>query len=164
MALTSKITAYDPNWPSLYQSEAICLRQAFGPALLEIHHIGSTAVTGLAAKPEIDLILVKDSDAAENMTPALVDLGYRRGGDLSVGHSFFKRDVDGVRTHKLHLCLAGHAKAIEMLKFRDHLRQDNEVRDAYGRLKLQLEQENTKGISEYLRGKEPYIQCIVDGL
>jgi GrpB-like predicted nucleotidyltransferase (UPF0157 family) len=51
-----------------------------------------------------------------------------------------------------------------MLKFRDHLRQDNEVRDAYGRLKLQLEQENTKGISEYLRGKEPYIQRIVDGL
>jgi GrpB-like predicted nucleotidyltransferase (UPF0157 family) len=165
MALTSKITAYDPNWPSLYQSEAIRLRQAFGHALLEIHHIGSTAVTGLAAKPEIDiLILVKDSDVAENMTAALVDLGYRRGGDLSAGHSFFKRDVDGVRTHKLHLCLAGHAKAIEMLKFRDHLRQDNEVRDAYGRLKLQLEQENTKGISEYLRGKEPYIQCIVDGL
>jgi GrpB-like predicted nucleotidyltransferase (UPF0157 family) len=165
MALTSKITAYDPNWPSLYQSEALRLRQAFGHALLEIHHIGSTAVAGLAAKPEIDiLILVKDSDVAENMTAALVDLGYRRGGDLSVGHSFFKRDVDGVRTHKLHLCLAGHAKAIEMLKFRDHLRQDNEVRDAYGRLKLQLEQENTKGISEYLRGKEPYIQCIVDGL
>lgn len=165
MALTSKITAYDPGWPSLYQSEALRLRQAFGPSLLEIHHIGSTAVTGLAAKPEIDiLILVKDSDVAENMAAALADLGYRRGGDLSAGHSFFKRDVDGVRTHKLHLCLAGHRKALEMIKFRDHLREDSEARDAYGHLKLQLEQENTKGIAEYLRGKEPYIQRIVDGL
>lgn len=165
MALTSKIAAYDPKWASLYQKEALRLRQAFGPALLEIHHIGSTAVPDLPAKPEIDiLILVMVNDVAENMTAPLANLGYRRGGDLSPGHSFFKRDINGVRTHKLHVCLANHPKAVEMLKFRDHLRQDANARDAYGRLKLQLEQDNTQGISEYLQGKEPYIQRIVDGL
>jgi GrpB-like predicted nucleotidyltransferase (UPF0157 family) len=165
MALTSKITPYDPAWPHLFETEAARLKPVFGPAALEIHHIGSTAVPGLTAKPEIDiLIIVKDSNVADTVASSLAELGYGRGGDLSPGHGFFKRDENGVRTHKLHVCIAGHSKALEMVKFRDHLRQDDEARDAYGRLKLQLEQENTRGIAEYLRGKEPYIQRIVDGL
>lgn len=165
MALTSKITPYDPAWPHQFETEAARLKPVFGSAALEIHHIGSTAVPGLTAKPEIDiLIIVRDNNVAETVASSLAGLGYRRGGDLSPGHGFFKRDNNGVRTHKLHVCITGHPKALEMLKFRDHLRQDHKARNAYGHLKLQLEQENTRGIAEYLRGKEPYIQRIVDGL
>lgn len=165
MALTSKITPYNPAWPHLYETEVARLKPVFGAALLEIHHIGSTAVPDLTAKPEIDiLIIVSSNDVADTVTAPLSTLGYRRGGDLSPGHSFFKRDANGARTHKLHVCLAGHYKAAEMLKFRDYLRQDDAARDDYGRLKLKLEQENTKGIVEYLEAKEPYIQRIIDGL
>ncbi len=165
MALTSKITSYDPAWPHLYELEVERLTPLFGSKLLGVHHIGSTAVPGLVAKPEIDILfIIEDVSVVEDITPAMTEKGYRRGSDLSPGHGFFKRDLDGVRTHKLHLCVLGHNKAMEMLKFRDYLREDADARQRYGHLKLRLEFENTGGIAEYLRGKEPYIQRIVDEL
>ena len=90
MALTSKIIAYDPVWPHLFETEVARLQPVFGPAALEIHPIGSTAVPGLTAKPEIDiLIVVRDSNVADTVANSLAELGYRRGGDLSPGHGFF---------------------------------------------------------------------------
>ena len=165
MSLTSKITDYNPEWPSQYEIEAQKLVSVFASALLAIHHVGSTAVPGLSAKPEIDVLaVVTDLNAAPAWTNALGGMGYRRGGDLSEGHLFYKRDLQGIRTHKLHVCLQGHCKIDEMLVFRDHLRESPETRQAYQALKLRLERENTQGIAEYLRGKAPYIQQVLRGL
>ena len=58
MALTSKITAYDPSWPQQYGDEVTRLTPIFAQTLFEVHHVGSTAVSGLAAKPEIDVLVV----------------------------------------------------------------------------------------------------------
>ena len=52
------VTAYDPRWPQLYEREAAAISAALGGALSAIHHIGSTAVPGLAAKPIIDIMPV----------------------------------------------------------------------------------------------------------
>ena len=117
---------------------------------------------GLSAKPEIDvLVVVNDVNIADACEGPMGRLGYRRGGDLSPGHHFFKRDVDGVRTHKVHVCLQDHPKIDEMLKFRDHLRIHKDVRAQYEALKLKLEKENTRGIGEYLEGKDPFIQSVL---
>jgi GrpB-like predicted nucleotidyltransferase (UPF0157 family) len=162
MPLTSTIQPYDPTWPRKYEDEVARLRPIFGHALLEIYHVGSTAVPGLAAKPEIDVLAVVDApDDLDEWTRSLQHLGYRRGGDLSLGHHFFKRDLQDVRTHKLHVCPAGHPAIAEMLRFRDHLRTHRDDRARYQRLKLKLEQENTKGIGEYLKAKKPFIRSIL---
>lgn len=162
MPLTSSITAYDPAWPQRYEEEAARLTPIFGAALIGIHHVGSTAVPGLAAKPEIDvLVIVNRTDVSDGCVKPLQDLGYRRGGDLSQGHHFFKRDKDGVRTHKIHVCLDGHPAIGDMLKFRDHLRSDETVRARYEALKLELEKDNSAGIGEYLNGKKPFIQSVL---
>ena len=162
MALTSKITPYNADWPNQYRVEVSKLAPVFGSALVDIHHVGSTAIPGLAAKPEIDVLaVVENITHVEDWTDALTLQGYRRGGDLSDGHLFFKRDVDGVRTHKLHLCISGHPKIGEMLGFRDFLRLNREVRDEYQALKLRLERDNTAGIAQYLKGKEPFIRSIL---
>ncbi|TIS72125.1 MAG: GrpB family protein, partial [Mesorhizobium sp.] len=58
MPLTSSIQTYDPKWPQKYADEAERLTPIFGSALMEIRHVGSTAVPGLAAKPEIDVLAV----------------------------------------------------------------------------------------------------------
>ncbi len=132
---------------------------------MEIHHVGSTAVPELAAKGEIDILAVVNADdAMDDWSRAFAPLGYRRGGDLSSGHHFFKRDVGGVRTHKLHICLDGHAQIARMLKFRDHLRGHAADRLRYQELKLKLESENTLGIQQYLADKDPFIQAILDSL
>lgn len=134
---------------------------AFRNLAIGIHHVGSTAVPGLAAKPEIDiLIVVRDQNAADNCLQAMADLGYRRG-DLSAGHSFFKRDVEAVRTHKVHVCLEGHLQIARMLRFRDLLQENETLRNEYQTLKLKLEAENISGIAEYLAAKAPFIETVL---
>jgi GrpB-like predicted nucleotidyltransferase (UPF0157 family) len=162
MSLTSPIKPYDPTWPQQYAAEEARLKLVFGPALIGIHHVGSTAVPELAAKAEIDVLAVVQSGSGlDNWSRSLLALGYRRGGDLSPGHHFFKRDVNGVRTHKLHVCLDGHGQITRMLKFRDHLRNDAGDRSRYQELKLRLERENTSGIQQYLMAKDPFIQDLL---
>ena len=158
MPLTSSITPYDPQWPQRYAEEAERLSPTFGSALKEIHHVGSTAVPGLAAKPEIDILaVIRSGNVPEEWTRTFEQLGYRRGGDLSPNHHFFKRDIGGVRTHKLHVCREGHPNIAAMLKFRDHLRRHPADRLKYQELKLALERKNADGIHQYLAGKAPFI-------
>lgn len=162
MPLTSPIEPYDPKWPQQFAEEEARLKPIFGATLLEIQHVGSTAVPELAAKSEIDILAVIDhSSMVEDWSEPLEMLGYRRGGDLSPGHHFFKRDINGVRTHKLHICREGHEQISRMLRFRDQLRQHPADRLKYQELKLRLERENTCGIQEYLAAKDPFILALL---
>lgn len=165
MRLTSTITTYKPEWSTRFAAEADRIRPVIGSALCEIHHVGSTAVAGLSAKPEIDILLIVNRlEETSAWTDRFSNLGYVRGKDLSPGHLFFKRNVHGVRTHKLHVCMQGHVKIKEMLSFRDALRSDASVRTSYEKLKLKLEAENSNGIGEYLEGKAPFIRSVLDRL
>lgn len=90
-----ELVPYTPIWASLFQTERIRLRQALGADALDIQHIGSTAVPGLAAKPLLDLGVAVAADAVvEACVPRLAALGYTyrgyRGADQ--GH-FFVREA-----------------------------------------------------------------------
>ncbi len=161
MALTSKIGPHDPAWPAMFEQQARRLRPIFAQSLVAMHHVGSTAVPDLMAKPEIDLLVVVESvEMADVWTVGLFELGYRRGGNLSPGHLFYKRDVEETRTHKIHVCRAGHMEIDRMLRFRDYLRSHPDVREEYQTLKLRLEAENTAGIREYVNAKTPFIEGV----
>ena len=163
MPLTSVLTAYDDRWPQMYAASAEWLQPLFGSALVDLHHIGSTAVVGLLAKPEIDILaVVTDVSRVDTWVTPLANREFRRGSDLSEGHLFFRRNEHEIRTHKLHVCVDGHPTAIQMLRFRDHLRRCSADRDQYARLKLRLQAENTRGIGEYLEGKAPFISTILN--
>lgn len=162
MALTSKISHYDSRWPALFASEKERVAKVFGVEFVDIYHVGSTAVPGLAAKPEIDLLV----EVSEHRDEAARDsfmyvLGYVRGSDLSSGHHFYRRDVDGVRTHKVHVCVSGHWQIERMLRFVDLLRSDPGIRQQYQDLKFQLESSNRGGIGEYLAQKAPFIDALM---
>ncbi len=159
MRLTSKISPYDPRWPAFFEATHREIAVAFGTELVAIHHVGSTAVVGLAAKPEIDVLIEVSEHRNEVQRGAvLAGLGYQRGGDLSAGHHFYRRDISGVRTHKLHVCSSGHAQIAWMLGFRDLLRRDAGVRQRYQALKLDLEANHAGDIGDYLARKAPFIE------
>ncbi|CAD7056003.1 GrpB family protein [Pseudorhizobium halotolerans] len=160
MALTSKITPYDARWPSLFDAEKVRVQRVFAPQV-DVEHVGSTAVPGLAAKPEIDLLVVSDHQDEDRVDQEMASLGYERGKNLSVGHMFYRRDVGGIRTHKVHVCRPGHWQVFRMLRFRDMLREDGKLRHKYQRLKLELEARNESGIKEYLADKAPFIDAVV---
>ncbi|WP_312808484.1 GrpB family protein [Agrobacterium cavarae] len=162
MALTSKIAPYDSRWRALFSAEKDRIAPSFGVELNGIHHVGSTAVPGLAAKPEIDLLVEVSEHRNETARDdSLRALGYVRGKDLSEGHHFYRRDADGVRTHKVHVCIEGHWQIERMLRFRDLLRNNPIVRQQYQDLKLRLEADNRDGIGEYLAQKAPFIDALM---
>ncbi|MBC3456489.1 GrpB family protein [Pseudomonas mosselii] len=158
MALTSKITTYNPEWPQRYEADKMLLVSAFGDELIAMHHVGSTAVPQLAAKPEIDVLIeVSEHCNAAARDEVLLSLGYVRGSDLSEGHHFYRRNIGEVRTHKVHICRCGHPSIIQMLTFRELLRNDASLRQRYQDLKIELEATNTGGMAEYLEKKGPFI-------
>ncbi|XXD10106.1 GrpB family protein [Klebsiella sp. R445] len=162
MTLTSKITLYNPNWPGMFVAERNRIAFIFGDHLVAIHHVGSTAIPGLAAKPEIDLLVeVSIFTNAARVDTLMGGFGYIRGCDLSAGHHFYRKDIDGIRTHKVHVCESGHKDISSMLSFRDILRQDVELKSRYQALKFKLEAENTSGIKEYLAHKMPFIEAVL---
>jgi GrpB-like predicted nucleotidyltransferase (UPF0157 family) len=50
-----ELVPYIPAWTTLFQAERARLQHTLGADALDIQHIGSTAVPGLAAKPILDL-------------------------------------------------------------------------------------------------------------
>ncbi|MEV6560515.1 GrpB family protein [Nocardia sp. NPDC051756] len=74
---TVSIVAYDPEWPRRYQAVATEIRATLGPVVVDIEHVGSTSVEGLAAKDVIDIDLtVADPSDEELYVPLLARIGY----------------------------------------------------------------------------------------
>lgn len=162
MPLTSRISDYDSRWPAMYEVEKVRLETVFASGSADFHHVGSTAVPGLAAKPEIDVLVIVGTEPGGTIEQKMSTLGYVRGKDLSYGHQFYRRDVDGVRTHKVHVCVGQHPQIQRMIRFRDLLRQDSALRRHYQELKLRLEAGGSD-IKEYLAGKAPFIDGVMRG-
>ena len=159
-----EVVPYDPNWPKIYTTEACSLWQALGDNCLAIHHVGSTSVPGLAAKPKIDVIaVVKD---AESTIEALKPLEYAYKGEYNIPfhYGFSKR---GAISFNLHLYEEGHPEIALNLTFRDYLRNHPEMRNAYAALKYELLQnksayEKTNSLfTGYNLGKNTFITQIL---
>jgi GrpB-like predicted nucleotidyltransferase (UPF0157 family) len=81
-AVSIEVTGPDPAWPRRYVELAGRIRQALGWRVLQLEHVGSTAVPGLAAKPIIDIDLtVADPDREQDYVPALETTGFQLAGD-----------------------------------------------------------------------------------
>ncbi|ENQ3107305.1 GrpB protein [Bacillus sp. 491mf] len=73
---------YNEKWPSMFEEEANRLHKIFGPEIIDIHHIGSTSVNGLMAKPIIDIMpVVRDVNRIDDFNKSMVDIGYKPKGE-----------------------------------------------------------------------------------
>jgi GrpB-like predicted nucleotidyltransferase (UPF0157 family) len=157
------VVAYDPAWPELFCAEAKRLRRVFGAELLVIHHMGSTAVPGLSAKPIIDLLAeVRDLDRVDGFNDALRALGYEPRGEHGIpGRRFFPRrlgDEADTRTHHLHVYQGGHAEITRHLALRDYLCAHPEAARVYAQLKEDLARRCPWDIDSYIAGKDAFIK------
>jgi GrpB-like predicted nucleotidyltransferase (UPF0157 family) len=161
-----EVVPYDANWPKIFEVEKEIISTALGDNLVAIHHIGSTAVSGLAAKPKIDIVAI-----AKNRVKAIIDLenaGYAHKGEWNIPLKcgFTKRGTANVN---LHLFFDEDHPEVELnLKFRDFLRTYPDVRDEYAALKMKiLEDEDAHRKSErsplpiYTVRKRSFIDSII---
>jgi GrpB-like predicted nucleotidyltransferase (UPF0157 family) len=141
------VVPYDTNWPRMFSVEETIIRSALGDSCVAVHHVGSTAVPGLAAKPKIDIVAV-----AKDRKRAIADLGkagyvHRGEWNIPLKCGFTKRGSTNVN---LHLFFDENHPEIELnLKFRDYLRTHPDVCNEYAALKMKiLESEDAHQKSE----------------
>lgn len=131
---------YDPEWPRAFEGVKDELAQILGGDGAEIHHIGSTSVPGLAAKPVIDvLVAVPEISVVDRVSSAMEARGYDARGEYGIeGRRYFSRPSGaGVKTH-VHIFALGHAAIERHLALRDYLRAHPVDATSYGNLKKAL--------------------------
>ncbi|NGX58864.1 MAG: Dephospho-CoA kinase [Chlamydiae bacterium] len=150
------IVDYDPLWPQWFEEEVEPIKSALGEKCIALHHIGSTAVPGLSAKPVIDILAVVKAFSAVN-TVALEGLGFEARGEVIESGRYFSKE--NPRVH-LHLFEEGNPLIEYHLKFRDWLRTHEEDCKAYAALKLELASRHSVG-AEYAKDKTDFIEQIM---
>jgi GrpB-like predicted nucleotidyltransferase (UPF0157 family) len=170
MARTIEVKPYDVSWTSLFDQEAETLSHVFGNSLAAIHHVGSTSVPGLAAKPIIDiLVILNETETIDRFSGAMEQLGYRVRGECldaeipgTPGRFYFSKDTAGAHTHHVHACAVGHSEVADKLAFRDYLRAHPRRAATYGRLKRRLALVYRHDNIGYMRGKDPFVKSILN--
>lgn len=152
------VTLYDVAWVHQFSQEANILRELFGEELIDIHHIGSTAVPGLKAKPIIDMLpVVKDIARIDTFNESMRQLGYEPRGEFGLeGRRYFPKGGDN-RTHHVHIYQTGHPAIDRHLAFRDFLRAHPEAAIEYGNLKEELALRYSNDPASYVSGKEAWV-------
>jgi len=152
------IVPYDPTWAARFERERARIEHALGSAAAAVHHVGSTSVEGLAAKPVIDIVLVvAEPDREDTFLPPLEHAGYQ----LRVrapGHRMLRTPERDVHIH----VWTDPADTRRHLLFRDWLRRSPEDRAAYQALKEELARRDWDDVNHYARAKGPLIEAMVE--
>jgi len=154
------VTAYNDNWSQMFLEESGKIKTIFGEELIDIHHIGSTSVPGLKAKPIIDMMpVVKDIAKIDSFNEQMKKLGYECMGELGMkGRRYFRKGGDD-RTHQVHAFQADNKEDIERhLAVRDYLRTHAEAVTQYGDLKENLAKQFPNDIEAYMDGKDEFVK------
>jgi GrpB-like predicted nucleotidyltransferase (UPF0157 family) len=157
------VSEYDPNWPALFEQECTRIKQALGPIVLVIEHIGSTAVPGLPSKPIIDLSVgvVRLEQAKTRCIEPLETLGYNYIPEYASwlpGELFFRKGPPGPWTHHVHMMEPSHPRWEALLVFRDYLRAHPEAARAYADVKRALAASSRDDIAAYRTGKNIFVE------
>jgi GrpB-like predicted nucleotidyltransferase (UPF0157 family) len=155
------LAEYDPSWPAAFEREAQRIRRALADGVVQLEHVGSTSVPGLAAKPCIDILLaVQNSSNEPSYVPALESAGYvlriREPGWYE--HRVFKRSDAELN---LHVFSSGCVEIERMVRFRDWLRTHTEDRALYERTKRDLASRKWKHTQNYADAKTEVVEQIL---
>ena len=156
-----RVVAHVPGWISGFDAEANRIAAALGDTAVAIHHIGSTAIPGIFAKPVVDVLLEVDSLARlDEKGSAMTGLGYEAKGEFGIpGRRYFRKNgAPGVRTHHVHAFEAGSPAIERHLAFRDYLIAHPREAQVYSALKRRLASEHPDDMEAYMDGKDAFIK------
>jgi GrpB-like predicted nucleotidyltransferase (UPF0157 family) len=159
-----ELRPHDPAWALLAEAERAALFDAIGDLLLVVHHIGSTAVPDIHAKPVVDLMpVVRDIGALDARRATIEGLGYRWWGELGLrGRRYCTKDDPdtGKRLLQLHAYAEGADDIERHLAFRDFLLQHPAVAADYDREKLRCQRLHPEDSHAYGECKSDWIRAV----
>jgi GrpB-like predicted nucleotidyltransferase (UPF0157 family) len=162
------IKDYSPQWAIQFEMLRSVYANCLQNLVIDIQHVGSTSVVGLAAKPIIDIDLIIDSpNKLSSVIEKLSDLGYEHLGDLGIKDREAFKMVSSLTpengsgndwpAHNLYVCLKDSISLKNHLALRDFLRTHPEKANEYGLLKKNLVSQNGYDIDYYIKSKTPFI-------
>jgi len=153
------VIPYNPKWGLQFESEKELLLKSLKNIILRIHHIGSTSVEGLAAKPIIDILLeVTALEELDKSAFIFEELGYEPKGEFGIeGRRYYRKGRDH-RTHHIHAFKEGDENILRHLAFRDYLRTHPNIAKEYQALKEKLAKEFHDNTKAYCDGKDAFIK------
>lgn len=157
---TIEVTDPNPAWKTAFAEEAANLRAALGGQVVDIHHIGSTAIPGIKAKPVIDMLLVVSQvESLDAYDETMRGLGYLPKGEYGIpGRRFYIKGSEERRSHHLHAFGLGSPHIGRHLRFRDYLTAQPAEAQEYSQLKARLAAQFPHDIEAYMDGKQGLIQ------
>ncbi|MBL7825877.1 MAG: GrpB family protein [Saprospiraceae bacterium] len=168
------IQPYQPSWADDFMQLREILVRALHPLKIDIEHVGSTAVPGLAAKPIIDMDIVFYESAHFDEIKARLDkTGYYHHGNQGIpDREVFKRrafvwyEVLDSIPHHLYVCSSKSEELQRHLLFRDYLRKHPDTIMAYQILKYDIAEQAAHDRKTYAQLKESmaksFIQTVID--
>ena len=162
MVRRMKVVEYSAEWPCLYEQEIALLREVLGDEIFRSHHIGSTSVSGLAAKPIIDILLeVQSVERLDTLNEAMSNLGYQPRGEFGIpGRRYFPKGGDA-RTYHVHAFAVGDPQVRKHLAFRDYLRAHPTVARAYAEVKTAAAGAHGTNPEGYMAFKHEFVERTV---
>lgn len=157
------VLPHDPMWAGMFDAESQLVMRALGDNALNAHHIGSTAIKSVVAKPIIDmLIVVADINIVDACNASVRQLGYESMGECGIPHRrYFRKDNDdGKRTHHIHVFSRGSDQIVRHVAFRDFMNAHSEWASLYSTLKSTLVDRYPNSIEQYMEGKDGFIKHI----
>jgi GrpB-like predicted nucleotidyltransferase (UPF0157 family) len=163
MPIRIVVVPHDPRWRERYRRESALVARALAPHFRVAHHIGSTAIAAIHAKPIVDLLIeVADIDAVDECNVAMAKIGYEAMGEFGIaGRRYFRKDDEqGVRLFHVHAFATGSPEIGRHLAFRDYLITHPEPAAEYSDLKRRLAAAHPDDIDAYMDGKDAFIKRI----
>lgn len=138
-----EVAPYDAGWPLHFEAEAERIRLQVGPLATVVHHVGSTSIPGMPAKPLVDIAVAVDPEALPARLPEIIKameaLGYSYCGDFGHHGGLYFSKLEGARqTFTAQFHASGSWDLARLLRFRDEARSDPALFGEYAAVKVAL--------------------------
>lgn len=155
------LEAPQTEWTGIFERERVDLMRALGVERALVTHIGSTAVSGLIAKPIIDIMIGSVVEPClDAWTEALLDRGYEAMGEAGIpGRWYFRQRAAPLRN--VHVVRLGGTHWVHNLAFRDYLRSTPEACARYVAAKQQAIASGATSLVAYSRAKRPIVEALL---
>ena len=149
---------YNSIWQEIFNVEKSILAEECNFNYNQIHHIGSTAITGILSKPVIDIMIELDNfNQKDKILTCLLNLGYVFRIQERPDWIFLSKGYSNKRMFHLHLMISGSDFAKEHIVFRDRLRRNPDIAKRYELLKISLLDKYKDLPKEYTANKTNFV-------
>ena len=158
-----ELEEFNNNWFEEYEKEKKFLENKLKEKAIEIHHVGSTSITGLKAKPVIDiLVAIEHLNKINEIEEILNDYGYSNRGHQGVeDRYFFAKGPEEARTHYIHFVEKNSNTYYNLVYFKRYLIEHPKYIQKYCEIKQDLASKYPEERSKYTAGKNEFITNVI---